>query len=172
MSAKRLIFSLLTGLILIACSQKPKTVSPEAEGSSMAIPANLKAASLQQKVDYLLNSDNSDRDKSNDFNPALFEEVVPQLQKKDDPQSKHELAQLYLKHGIWNMYYSPYTATPKMRIAVTAALKDFIHVLQIDPGNQEAARQINQIIDVYKTMPDKSVPEEVVPQLKKLGFLQ
>jgi len=172
MSSKALIAGLCIGLSMIACSKKTSKTSPQKEGVQMTIPAKLESASMQEKVNYLLNSDNTDQDTSNDFNPALFDEVVPALEKQNDPKSKQELVQLYLKHGIWNMYYGPYTATAKMRLAVTVALKDFIRVLELDPHNQEATRQINQIIDVYKTMPNKSVPEEVVPDLKKLGFLQ
>lgn len=166
------IFGLIIGLSLIACKKKSSKTSPLNEGSQTMIPAKLESASLQDKVNFLLNSDNTDQDTSNDFNPALFREVVPQLEKKNDAQSKQTLAKLYLKDGIWNMYYGPYTATAKMRLAVTVALKDFIQVLKLDPNNQEAKHQITQIIDVYKTMPNKSVPKAVVPDLKKLGFLQ
>lgn len=172
MYLKSILAGLSIGLVVIACNKKTPETSPQNEGAQAMIPAKLESASLQEKVHFLLSSDNSDQNPSNDFNPALFKEVVPQLEKQKNSQATQELAQLYLKDGIWNMYYGPYTATAKMRLAVTAALKDFIHVLELDPGNQEAKHQITQIIDVYKTMPNKSVPQEVVPDLKKLGFLQ
>ena len=127
---------------------------------------------LSQKEEYLLNSNDTDSNKNNDFDPALYQQVMAELENKNDAQSQQVKAQLYLKHGVWSIDFGVTHGAKNMRAAVTQSLEDFIHTLEIDPNNQAAKQQINQILNVYKTMPGKSVPEKVVPQLKKLGFLK
>jgi hypothetical protein len=69
---------------------------------------------------------------------------------------------------MYELYNGPVSG--KMRQAVTESLHDFINVLKMNPGNKKARAEINQILDIYKTMPNKSVAKEVVPDLQKLGF--
>lgn len=129
-----------------------------------------KGMTLQQKADYLINSNNNDQDPTNDFDERLYKQVVAQLKQKNDEQSKQLLAKVYLKHGIWSIYSGPSSGTGNMHQAVTQSLKDFINVLDIDPQNKEARDQINQILQIYRTMPDKSPDPSLIPKLRKLGF--
>lgn len=134
--------------------------------------ARFKSMTLTQKAQYLLNSNDTDASHNNDFDPVLYKQVMTELENKTDSQSEQLKAQLYLKHGVWSIDFGVMHGAKNMRVAVTQSLEDFIHTLQIDPNNQAAKQQIKQILDVYKTMPDKSVPQKVVPQLKKLGFMK
>lgn len=149
-------------LVLAACHKNIDKTDRTAE--------KFKGMTLQQKADYLINSNNEDQDPSNDFDERLYQDVVSQLQSKNDDGSKQLLAQLYLKHGVWVIYSGPSSATGDMHAAITQSLKDFINVLDIDPQNAQARAEINQILQIYKTMPDKSPDPSLVPKLRQLGF--
>ena len=151
----------ILSILLAGCNKKSGTNSE----------ARFKSMTLTQKAQYLLNSNDTDSNHNNDFDPTLYKEVMAQLQDKTDNQSEELKAQLYLKHGVWSMDFGIAHGAKNMRVAVTQSLEDFIHTLKIDPNNQAAKRQITQILDVYKTMPGKSVPQKVVHDLKKLGFI-
>ena len=57
-----------------------------------------------------------------------------------------------------------------MRQRMTGALEQFIKVLKINPDNQKAISEIEQIMSIYATMPDKSPGEEIMNDLQELGF--
>ncbi|HKJ31527.1 MAG TPA: hypothetical protein VKA34_06845 [Balneolales bacterium] len=164
------IFLALSGLILAGCSNKKSDNSSSNTGNNntQAIAARFKGKTLKQKAEYLINSNNMDQNKNNDFSPALYKQVVSQLKTKDDSASQHLLAQVYLRHGMYKLYNGPVKGN--MHEAVTESLQDFINVLNMEPHNKKARAEINQILKIYKTMPNKSVAKELVPKLQKLGF--
>lgn len=57
-----------------------------------------------------------------------------------------------------------------MRDRMTSALEQYIAVLKINPDNEKARSEIEQIMSIYNTMPDKSPGEEIISQLNELGF--
>lgn len=160
---KKLLLILVIPMFIVAACQKNTDKTDRTA-------AKFKGMTLQQKADYLINSNNNDQDPTNDFDERLYQQVVAQLKGKNDEQSKDLLAKVYLKHGIWVIYSGPSSATGNMHQAVTQSLKDFINVLDIEPHNQQARDQINQILQIYKTMPDKSPDPSLVPKLRQLGF--
>ena len=74
----------------------------------------------------------------------------------------------YLNYGLYLEYRGPEDST--MRDRMTSALEQYIKVLNINPENQKARSEINQIMGIYSTMPDKSPGEEILADLRELGF--
>jgi hypothetical protein len=159
----------LTGLAMTGCSNNKKaSANNNPDSKDAAIVARFQNKTVKQKAEYLINSNNMDQNKDNDFSPTLYKDVVSHLKAKSDTASQNLLVKVYLRHGMYELYNGPVSG--KMREAVTESLHDFINVLKMDPGNKKARAEINQILDIYKTMPNKSVAKEVVPDLQKLGF--
>ena len=52
------------------------------------------------------------------------------------------------------------------------ALSQFTEVLRINPENSVAREQIQQILDIYATIPDRSPQEDVMEGLRDVGFDQ
>ena len=57
-----------------------------------------------------------------------------------------------------------------MRDRMTSALEQYIKVLNINPENQKARSEIKQIMGIYDTMPNRSPDEEIMNDLRELGF--
>ncbi len=57
-----------------------------------------------------------------------------------------------------------------MRDRMTSALEQYIQVLKLNPNNQQARKEIKQIMGIYNTMPEKSPGEDIVEELNELGF--
>lgn len=57
-----------------------------------------------------------------------------------------------------------------MRDKMNGALAQYIEVLKINENNEKAISEIEQIIGIYATFPDRSPEPEIVEELKKLGF--
>lgn len=74
----------------------------------------------------------------------------------------------HLNYGIFLEYRGPEGST--MRERMTSALEQYIAVLKINPDNRKARSEIEQIMGIYNTMPDKSPGEEIIQELNKLGF--
>jgi len=74
----------------------------------------------------------------------------------------------YLNYGLYLEYRGPEDST--MRDRMTSALEQYIKVLNINPENQKARSEINQIMGIYSTMPEKSPGEDILAELRELGF--
>lgn len=58
----------------------------------------------------------------------------------------------------------------EMRTRMNEAMRQFINVIRINPENQMAREQINQILMVYDTMPDREPEPDVTESLNELGW--
>jgi len=74
----------------------------------------------------------------------------------------------HLNYGMYMMVRGPENST--MRDRMTSALEQFIATLNINPKNQQARSQIKKIMGIYNTMPDKSPGEDILSDLRELGF--
>lgn len=114
---------------------------------------------LTERIDQLIAEDNYEQALNllNDADPAKTEADIDRLKEKT-----------YLNYGIYLEYRGPEGST--MRDRMTSALEQYIAVLRINPENQKARSEIDQIMNIYSTMPDKSPGQEIVSQLNELGF--
>lgn len=114
---------------------------------------------LSERIDQLIAEDNYDQALSllSEANPAETDADLDRLKEKT-----------YLNYGIYLEYRGPEEST--MRDRMTSALEQYIAVLRINPQNQKARSEIDQIMNIYSTMPDKSPGQDIVSQLNELGF--
>lgn len=114
---------------------------------------------LSERIDQLIAEDNYEQALNllDDANPSETEADIDRLKEKT-----------YLNYGIYLEYRGPEGST--MRNRMTSALEQYIAALKINPENQKARSEIDQIMNIYSTMPDKSPGQDIVSQLNELGF--
>lgn len=97
-----------------------------------------------------------------------FEEADDLLDEQSDSEGVSELREeVHLQHGIHLIY----NAEPaSMRENANNALREFIAVLEINPENEKARAEIEQILSIYRTFPDRQPDEDVLEELEELGF--
>ncbi|MEL7833062.1 hypothetical protein [Fodinibius sp. Rm-B-1B1-1] len=114
---------------------------------------------VAERVDQLIAEDNYTQ-ALNILNDADAEETDTNLNELKE--------KTYLNYGLYLEYRGPEGST--MRDRMTSALEQYIEVLKINPDNQKARTEIDQIMSIYSTMPDKSPGDEIISELNKLGF--
>ncbi len=136
----RYISLLLLATLFISCSNET--------------PENLPA-----EIDQLIAEDN-------------YEQAINLLSNADPNETEADLEELrektFLNYGIYLEYRGPEGSS--MRDRMTSALEQYIKVLNINPENQKAREEIKQIMGIYNTMPDNSPGEEILADLRELGF--
>lgn len=110
---------------------------------------------LEQQVNSLLNEQN-------------FDEAISLLNDQPESESVSELKEnVHLQHGI----YLIYNADPaEMRENANNALREFIAVLEINPNNEKARAEIQQIINIYRSFPNRQPDEAIINRLEEFGF--
>lgn len=114
---------------------------------------------LSETVDQLIAEDN--------YPKALeyIENADPETTEADLDQLKEKT---YLNYGLYLEYRGPEDSS--MRDRMTSALEQYIEVLKINPKNEKARSEIQQIMGIYNTMPDRSPGDDIVAELNELGF--
>lgn len=111
--------------------------------------------SLDQQVDTLIAEQN-------------FDEALALLEDQETSEEVTSLKEnVHLQHGI----YLIYNADPaSMRENANNALREFIAVLEINPENEKARAEIQQILNIYRTFPDRQPEQDVLDELEEFGF--
>ncbi len=114
---------------------------------------------LNERVDQLIAEDNYPKAITllEDANPDETEADIPELKEKT-----------HLNYGLYLEYRGPEGST--MRDRMTSALQQYIEVLNINPENEKARAEIEQIMSIYDTMDGKSPGKEILADLRELGF--
>lgn len=111
---------------------------------------------LNDRIDYLI-EDNR------------YQEALDILE--DEDQSDYNVQTLrektHLNYGLHSMNTFDQT---EMRTRMNNALRQFIEVLKINPENDVASNQIEQILQVYSTIPDRQPEDDVIAGLREIGF--
>lgn len=101
-----------------------------------------------------------------------YEQAIDILDDADPSETTANLDSLkekvYLNYGIFLEYRGE--EDDGMRARMTGALRQYVEVLKINPDNQKAISEVEQIIGIYSTMPDKSPGEDIMEDLRELGF--
>lgn len=142
MIKQNVIFLFLFGTLMMACGG-------ETAEENLNMP-------LDEQVDLLI--------EQNEYEAAL-----ELLSDKDpsDPEVANLLEKTHLNYGLHSM--NTFDST-EMRTRMNNALTQFTEVLRINPDNTVAREQIQQIMDIYATIPDRSPEEEVLEGLRDVGF--
>ncbi|MAO66332.1 MAG: hypothetical protein CL666_15160 [Balneola sp.] len=95
-------------------------------------------------------------------------EAAEQAVEEAAPENAQELKeQIHLQHGIHLIY----NADPsQMRESANNALREFIKVLEINPENEKARAEIDQILAIYRSFPDRQPEQEILDELEEMGF--
>lgn len=101
-----------------------------------------------------------------------YQEAIELLANTDSTETDADLKKLkektHLNYGMYMEYRGPKESS--MRDRMTTALRQYIEVLKINPENQKARSEIDQIMGIYSTMPDKGPGEDIRKELQQLGF--
>lgn len=112
--------------------------------------------SLEEHVDYLIEQNR-------------YEEAIERIHSEADtgPTRNRLLEKAHLNYGFYNMNTFD---GEEMRTRMNEALRQFIEVLRINPENEEARTRIDQILQVYDTMPDRQPEPDVLNSLEEIGY--
>lgn len=121
--------------------------------------SNQSSQNLSQQVDDYIAEDR-------------YEEALELIENTNPGETKADLSELrektHLNYGIYLEYRGPEDSS--MRDRMTAALEQYIEVLNINTNNEKARSEIQQIMSIYQTMPDRSPGEKIMKDLRALGF--
>ncbi|NBC67193.1 MAG: hypothetical protein GVY07_16245 [Bacteroidetes bacterium] len=137
------ITSFLTLFLIISCGESQPDVVDE-------------NAPLPEQIDQLI--------QANEYQTALS-----MLEEEDqtDPIIQRLLEKTHLNFGLYSMNTFDQT---EMRTRMNRALTQFTEVLRINPENQVARTNINQILSIYKTIPERDPEPEVLEGLEEVGI--
>lgn len=140
-------FIVLITILLGACG------SPDNGRDSDAIDESLP---LQEQIDLLI--------EMNEYETALT-----RLSGRDrtDPEIARLLEKTHLNYALHSMTTFDET---EMRTRMNNALLHFTEVLRINPNNIVAREQIEQILSIYQTFPNREPDPEVMEGLREFGF--
>lgn len=98
-----------------------------------------------------------------------YESALNLLENEDptNPEVSRLLEKTHLNYGLNSMNTFDQS---EMRSRMNNALVQFTEVLRINPENNVAREQINQIMGVYATIPNREPEEEVLEGLREIGF--
>lgn len=138
------LLSLLTFLLLLAACTNDET------------PQLNEGMSISDQVDLLIEADE-------------YEEALNLLEEEDrtDPETRRLLEKTHLNYGLNSMNTFDQS---EMRSRMNNALVQFTEVLRINPENSVAREQVEQIMGVYTTIPDREPEPEVLEGLREVGF--
>jgi len=109
---------------------------------------------LEQQVDQLVTE-------------AKFDEAMNLLDESSSEEALQLREEVHLRHGI----YLIYNADPsQMRENANKALREFVAVLELNPDNEKARAEIEQILGIYRSFPDRQPAEDVLEELRDFGF--
>lgn len=111
---------------------------------------------LSEQIDLLI--------ENNEYKTALS---LLEDEDSEDPDVRLLLEKTHLNYGLNSM--NTFDAG-EMRTRMNNALAQFTEVLKINPENSVAREQIEQIMGVYATMPDRGPDEEVLEGLREIGY--
>jgi len=113
--------------------------------------------SLGEEVDYLIDQD--------EYDEALN---LLSSQDRQDESVQIMLEKTHLNYGLYNMNTFD---EREMRTRMNDALRQFTEVLRINPQNSVARTQIDQILQIYETIPDREPEEDVIAGLREIGII-
>ena len=137
--------SLITalGLLITACGNN----TPDIVNEDLPLP---------QKIDRLI--------EANEYEAALS---LLSEEDREDPEIRMLLEKTHLNYGLHSMNTFDQT---EMRTRMNNALTQFTEVLKINPQNRVARDQIEQIMAIYATIPNRQPEPEVLEGLREVGF--
>ena len=127
----------------LACSQDKTTKTTE-------------PTSLQMQIDAFIKADQ-------------YTDALTLLSTKEEtPEILKQKEAVHLNYGLFLEYRD--SNTTNMRDKMNSALQQYVEVLKLNVENQKAISEIDQIMGIYATFPNRTPDEDVMKELKALGF--
>ena len=136
---------------LLSCSNQNE--SRQAAALQTEIDNNLP---LAEQIDLYINQDRYDE--------AL---EILSTEDREEENIRLQLERTHLNYALHSMNTFDET---EMRTRMNNALYHFTEVLKINPENQIAREQIQQIMMIYSTIPDREPEPDVLEGLRELGL--
>jgi len=125
-------------------------------GGDDSQPAIDEDLTISEQIDLLI--------ENNDYETAL--NILEEMD-QTDPEVQTLREKTHLNYGLHSM--STFDET-EMRTRMNNALTQFTEVLRINPDNSVAREQIEQIMGIYATIPNRQPEPEVLEGLREIGF--
>ena len=117
---------------------------------------DMNTKSLAEKVDFFLENDQ--------YADALT--LLNSQEKSEEVMTLKE--KTHLNYGLFLEYRD--SNVTNMRDKMNGALAQYVEVLKINPDNEKAVSEIEQILGIYSTFENRKPDEDVAEELRKLGF--
>lgn len=115
-----------------------------------------KHENLDEKINYLI--------EDNRYEVALD---LLKDENAEDPEIRRLMEKTHLNYGLYNMNTFD---EGEMRTRMNEALRQFAEVLRINMNNEVAKARITQILQIYDTIPDRQPEEDVIENLREVGY--
>lgn len=86
----------------------------------------------------------------------------------DSPEILTLREMTHLNYGLFLEYRD--SNVTNMRDKMNNALREYVKVLRINPDNEKAISEIEQILGIYATFGNRAPADDVVADLEKFGF--
>jgi len=117
---------------------------------------DMNTKSLAEKVDFFLESDQ-------------YADALTLLEGQEESEEVMTLKEkTHLNYGLFLEYRD--SNVTNMRDKMNGALAQYVEVLKINPDNEKAVSEIEQILGIYSTFENRKPDEKITEELKKLGF--
>lgn len=139
----------LTSILLL-------TIFIQSCSSDESQPSINEDLTISEQIDLLIDN--------NDYETAL--DILEEMDQAD-PEIQTLREKTHLNYGLHSM--STFDET-EMRTRMNNALTQFTEVIRINPDNSVAREQIEQIMGIYATIPNRQPEPEVLEGLREVGF--
>ncbi|MEO9884545.1 MAG: hypothetical protein ABJR05_03295 [Balneola sp.] len=117
---------------------------------------DMNTKSLAEKVDFFLENDQ-------------YSDALTLLESQEENEEVMTLKEkTHLNYGLFLEYRD--SNVTNMRDKMNGALAQYVEVLKINPDNEKAVSEIEQILGIYSTFEDRKPDEKIAEELRKLGF--
>ncbi|MEQ9309284.1 MAG: hypothetical protein RLN90_07505 [Balneolaceae bacterium] len=115
-----------------------------------------KTENLSTQIDALIEKD-------------MYSDALTILEAQESSEEVNTLKEkVYLNYGLFLEYRD--SNVTNMRDKMNGALAQYVEVLKLNKDNEKAITEIEQILGIYSTFPDRSPDESIIAELKELGF--
>lgn len=117
---------------------------------------DMSAKSLTERVEFFLENDQ-------------YTDALTLLESEEESEEVMTLREkTHLNYGLFLEYRD--SNVTNMRDKMNGALAQYVEVLKINPDNEKAISEIEQILGIYATFDNRKPDEKVAEELRKLGF--
>lgn len=159
-TVRRWVLFTIVSVLTIGCSSSNDQPEPSTTQQTDQLAANFPDEITEKTAETFIN-----QSVENDN----YEQAIAFLKRHSNlPNHKVLKEKVHLNYGL----FYEYRGRGDMRSRMTQALRQFIATLQVNPDNAKARAEIEQIMGVYATFPNRTPPGGIVDTLRAMGLAQ